>query len=71
MDEEDSRSCLKPFKALVNLVLVAFAVTLAITTCSQTSDTAQTVLVGMFCTLGMIATAVMLLVLVRQSYSED
>ena len=70
-EEEDSRSILKSFKILMNLVLIAFAVILAITTYDRTSDMARATLVGSFCTLGMIATVVMLLVLVRQSHGRD
>ena len=72
MDEEgDSRSIWKSFKTLVNLVVIAFAVILAITTYNRTSDMTRAALIGSFCTLGMIATVVMLLVLVRQSHGRD
>lgn len=70
-EEEDSRGIWKYLKILVNLVVVAFAVILATTICSRTSDMARATLVGSFCTLGMIATVVMLLVLVRQSHGRD
>ncbi|MCP4541642.1 MAG: hypothetical protein GY832_31300 [Chloroflexi bacterium] len=72
MDEEqDPRSKWKTFKTLVNLVLVAFVVILAITTCSRANDITQAALVGSFCMMGMIGTVIMLLVLVRQSHGMD
>ena len=70
-EEENSRSIWKFLRTLINLAVVAFAVILATTIYNHTSDMARTTLVGSFCTLGMIATVVMLLVLVHQSHGRD
>jgi hypothetical protein len=70
-EEENSRSIWKFLRTLINLVVVAFAVILAITIYNHTSDMTQAALVGSFCTLGMVVTVVMLLVLVHQSHGRD
>ncbi len=71
MDEEQgSYGCWGTFKTLVSLVLVAFVLILAVTIFGQTGNATLAVLLGSFCTLGMIGTVTMLLVLVRQSHVD-
>lgn len=58
-------------KILVNLALTAIMIVLAVTVYNRLSDTARAILVGTFCSLGVIVTVIMLVVLVRQSHGRN
>jgi hypothetical protein len=56
-----------PFGTLAKMALIAAAIGLAATAYVSLGREAQAVLVTVFCALGLIGTAVMLIILVRQS----
>jgi uncharacterized membrane protein YidH (DUF202 family) len=70
-EKKGPSSSWRSFKTVINLALIALAIVLAITAYSRLSDTARAILLGAFCTLGVIVTVIMLVVLVRQSSGKD
>jgi hypothetical protein len=60
-----------PFRTLAGAALIAGAVVLAATVYSNLGPQARAAVVGVFCSLGVIVTIVMLVVLIRQSDGGD
>jgi hypothetical protein len=70
-EKKSPSSSWRSVKTLVNLALTATVIVLALNVYNRLSDTARTILVGTFCSLGVIVTVIMLVVLVRQSQGKD